>query len=135
MSIHTRPIPAPKTLDDVASSPGKTPSVVLPEPHRPPQPSGNRPSEGKPNVEPDRQREVRAEPARADRTPGPWYRREPWLAVMLVAFLPLVATVLAPEAAKYPLLGLTGLTLIVGSAMLIRQEVRRPHPDSGSSWT
>jgi hypothetical protein len=52
---------------------------------------------------------------------------------MLAAFVPLAAAVLAPDPAQYPLIGLTGLALIVGAAMLIRQGVFGAHAASRKS--
>jgi hypothetical protein len=51
---------------------------------------------------------------------------------MLAAFAPLAAAVLAPDVAQYPLLGLSLLGVVVGTVMLIRHGVFRPHPGSPS---
>jgi hypothetical protein len=126
MSIHSRPVPAPKTPSHAASNP--TTYLSRPEPHPTPQPIGRRLSESDPHAEPSRAAESRAEIAASDGTSRPWYRSEPWLAVMLAAFVPLVAAVVAPDAAQYPLIGLSVLALIVGAVMLIRHGVFRPHP-------
>jgi len=137
MSLHSRPIPAPKkTLEDLVSSTSST-QTVLPAPHPTLQPmsppSGRRSSEDNPYAEASRASQARAEAVPADGTSRPWYRREPWLAVMITAFAPLAAAIFAPDPARYVLIGLTGLALIVGAVMLIRQGVFHPHPDSGPS--
>jgi hypothetical protein len=49
---------------------------------------------------------------------------------MLAAFVPLVAAVVAPDAAQYPLIGLSVLALVVGAVMLVRHGVFRPHAGS-----
>ena len=56
----------------------------------------------------------------------PWYRSESWLAVMLAGFVPLVVAVVGPDAAQYPLIGLSGFLIVIGAVMLIRQGVFRP---------
>jgi hypothetical protein len=120
MSLHSRPVPAPKTPEHV------TPGPVTPETHPMP-PTGARSSEREP--QPDRRRtpDSRAELAAPDATPWPWYRGEPWLAAMLAAFLPMIAAIFAPDSAKYPLIGLSALAVVVGTAMLIRQGAFQPH--------
>ena len=125
MSLHSRPIPAPKTPEHV------TPDPITPETHPMP-PTGARSSEREP--QPDRRRtpDSRAELAAPDATPWPWYRGEPWLAAMLAAFLPMIAAILAPDSAKYPLIGLSALAAVVGIAMLIRQGAFQPHPRPAS---
>jgi hypothetical protein len=134
MSLHSRPILPPKTLDNLTSSSSRTHSAVLPEPHSaPPRPTASRPTEADPNVEPKRPPETRAEPATAEAPTQPWYRREPWLAVMLAAFVPLAAAVFVPDPARYPLIGLTGLALVVGAVMLVRQGIFGPPTGSGPS--
>ena len=130
MSLHSRPVPAPKTLKDAPSSPVGSHSAVLPEPTPAPPPRDDRSHEGDANAQRDRPPETRVEPAVGGETSRPWYHRERWLAVMLAAFVPLAAAALAPSAAQYALLGLTGLVLIVGAAMLIRQDVFRAQPGS-----
>ena len=126
MSIHSRPAPAPKTPSHAPSNP--TTYLSRPAPHPTPQPSGRRLAASAPHAEPTRAPESRDEPAAVDGTSQPWYRSEPWLAVMLAAFVPLVAAVVAPDAAQYPLIGVSVLTLVVGAAMLIRHGVFRPNP-------
>ena len=51
----------------------------------------------------------------------PWYRREPWLAVELAAFLPMVAAFLVPEQLGVPLVGFSGFLVAAGLALLIRR--------------
>ena len=133
MSLHSRPMPAPKkTLEDLISPIG-THLVVRPETNQTTKPSGSRSAEVDANAEPERLPEARAERAPADGTSRPWYRREPWLAVMLAGFVPLTAAIFAPDPARYALMGLTGLALIIGAAMLMRQGVFQPHPESEPS--
>ena len=129
MSIHSRPILAPKTPTEVASS-TITARLVQPEPQPAPLPNGTRPSDSDPHAEPNRAPESRAEPGVSDIS-RPWYRSEPWMAVALVAFAPLVAAVIAPDTAQYYLIGLSGVLLVVSIVMLLRQGVFRPHAGSG----
>jgi len=126
-------MPAPKkTLEDLISPVG-TRLVVRPETSPTAKPGGSRSAEVDANAEPDRPLEARAEHAPADGTSRPWYRREPWLAVMLAAFVPLTAAIFAPDPARYALMGLTGLALIIGAVMLMRQGVFQPHLESEPS--
>jgi len=128
MSIHSRPIRAPKTPAEVASN-TITARLVQPEPQPAPLPNDTRPTEN-PIAEPIRAPESRAEPTVSE-TSQPWYRSEPWMAVALAAFVPLVAAVIAPDTVQYHLIGLSGVLLVVSIAMLLRQGVFRPHSESG----
>jgi hypothetical protein len=130
MSLHSRPVPAPKTPEHVTSNPPAT-QPATPEP-RAPQPGGTQPSEGAPRPKPTPSPEARAELAAADAEAAarPWYRREPWFAVTLAAFVPMTAAVFAPEPARYPLIGLAALALVAGAALLVRQGVFQSHPGS-----
>jgi len=126
-------MPAPKkTLEDLISPVG-THLVVRPETNPPAKSGGSRSAEVDANAEPERPLEARAEPAPADETSRPWYRREPWLAVMLAAFVPLTAAIFAPDPARYALMGLSGRALIIGAVMLMRQGVFQPHLESEPS--
>ena len=127
MPLHSRPIPAPKTPVQVSSNP--TTYLARPEPHPAPPPTGIRRDDRDARAEPSRAPESRVESAPSDGTSQPWYRSEPWLAVMLAGFVPLLATLVAPEAAQYPLIGLTGLALVVGAVMLVRHGVFRSNPE------
>jgi len=127
MPLHSRPIPAPKTPLQVSSDP--TTYLARPEPHPAPPPTGRPADERDRDAEPSRASESRAERVATDGTSQPWYRSEPWLAVMLAGFVPLLATLVAPDAAKYPLIGLSMLALVVGGVMLIRHGVFRPNPE------
>ena len=129
MSLHSRPIPAPSPLGNVGSTQLRTQAPVLPEQQPTPAPSEKTPMDES-GPSPRRAPEVRAEPVVPAGATGPWYRREPWLAVMLSAFAPLAAAVFAPGSARVPLIGLTGLALIIGAVMLVRQGVFAPAPGS-----
>ena len=58
---------------------------------------------------------------------GPWYRREAWLAAMALAVVIVAAAVWAPEAARYPLIGASGVCMVVAVVLLVRQGVAPPH--------
>jgi len=58
-----------------------------------------------------------------DATTGPLYRREPWLVVQLLAFLPILAAMFLPKAYQIPLFGLGGTLIAVGMVLLIRKEL------------
>jgi hypothetical protein len=50
-----------------------------------------------------------------------WYQQEPWLAMCLACFLPLIAAVYAPQPLKTPLLLLCGALFVASMVMLSRQ--------------
>jgi hypothetical protein len=55
---------------------------------------------------------------------APWYRREAWLAVQLLAVVPMAAGMFVPRADRIPYFALGGMLVAVGLALLVRQEVR-----------
>lgn len=50
---------------------------------------------------------------------APWYRREPWLAVCIASFLPVAAALLAPQAWRVALTGVTLVMMAVSMLMLV----------------
>ena len=128
MSIHSRPIRAPKIPTQVAPNVLTTPQV-RPEPQPAPPPRETRSPEADPQAGPNREPASHAEPAAAD-TSLPWYRSEPWIAVALAAFAPLLGAVIAPESALYPLISLSVVALVVGTVMLVRQGLFGPNSGS-----
>jgi hypothetical protein len=65
---------------------------------------------------------------RRHETPWPWYRREPWLAVVLAAFVPIAVGFATPQEFHVLLISVSALLVIVSTAMLIRQGPFRAHP-------
>jgi hypothetical protein len=129
MPLHSRPIPAPKA-PAYAAARAVTAPVVHPEP-QPERPStGIQPPAGEPRLEPSRASKSLAQPAVAEEASRPWYRKEPWLVATVAAFAPLLGAVIAPESARYPLISLSVLALVVGIVMLIRQGLFRPNTAS-----
>ena len=55
----------------------------------------------------------------------PWYRRESWLAICFLAFIPITLALLLPASLKAPLLAVGVLLAVVGLAMLVRKELHR----------
>ncbi len=51
-------------------------------------------------------------------------RTESWVRVLFVAFLPVVAALFAPEAARIALLAVGGIAFLVGFVLMIRQSRR-----------
>ena len=125
MALHSRPLPAPPVAGHDVSDPMHTPPENS---AAPPRASGTEPAD-RSAAESERARQV-APPSRTGEgdAPWPWYRSEPWFAVMLAALVPMFAAVLAPEAAKYPLIGISALAELLGLAMLLRQGVFHSHP-------
>jgi len=71
----------------------------------------------------------------ASHTPAPtaperrWYHREPWLAVELLAFVPLLAALAVPRRFQLALIGIGALLVALGLVLLWRQgpfAARRP---------
>jgi len=56
-------------------------------------------------------------------TDGPWYRREPWLVTLLLAFAPILAAMVLPRAYHLPLFGLGGSLVVIGMVLLARREL------------
>lgn len=59
----------------------------------------------------------------------PWYRREPWLAVELLGFLPLLVALVVPRRLQLALIAAGGLLVALGLLLLWRQgpfAARRP---------
>lgn len=52
---------------------------------------------------------------------APWYRRESWLVVFLVACIPLALTIAGPHALKIPCAAITGIITLVGFVMMLRR--------------
>jgi VIT1/CCC1 family predicted Fe2+/Mn2+ transporter len=125
MSVHSRPTPKTATPKEIASNPVTTP-LERPEARPAPLPADTRRSEDEPPAERKRASEARVDHETTGVKSQPWYRSESWLAVMLGGFVPIFVAVIAPEAAQYPLIGLSGVLLVIGGVMLIRQGVFRP---------
>lgn len=51
-------------------------------------------------------------------------RTESWVRVMSVAFLPVIAALFAPQAARIALLGVGGMTFLAGFVLMVRQSRR-----------
>ena len=51
-------------------------------------------------------------------------RTEPWVRVMSFAFLPVVAALFTPEAARVALLAVGGIAFVVGFVLMVRQSRR-----------
>ena len=62
----------------------------------------------------------REDAALADR---PWYRKELWLLMQLLAFAPILAAMVLPKAYQLPLFGVGGLFIVAGMVLLVRREL------------
>jgi len=51
-------------------------------------------------------------------------KTESWVRVMFLAFLPVVAALFAPEAARIPLMAVAGIAFLVGFVLMVRQSRR-----------
>jgi hypothetical protein len=72
--------------------------------------------------EPQGQRGRAPRAAPAAPVDAPWYRREPWLPVGLVAFLPVSVAALVPQPWRTSLAALTGVLMSIAFVMLIRRD-------------
>jgi hypothetical protein len=136
MSLHSRPLATQTTPERIASDP-VTPASVMPETNATPHSRGAPPRDPESQSGRERTPGSRAAPSAAEATTWPWYRSEPWLVAVLAGFVPMLAAILAPESAKYPLIGLGALAALVGVAMLVRQGLFQPHarPDARGEST
>lgn len=57
--------------------------------------------------------------AAAHLSTAPWYKREPWLAVCLAAFVPVIAALLAPQSWRVPLTAATAVLMFASMVMLV----------------
>ena len=57
------------------------------------------------------------------RTPTP-PRTERWVLIMALAFVPVLAALFVPEAARIPLVAFGGLTFVAGFVLMIRESRR-----------
>lgn len=140
MSLHSRPVPSPRTPGSVTL---RSPSPPAPDaaspPPSPPRPAGDPPPAA---ASPDRARTVPPEDipphhdpapaARADAAGAdpawPWYRSEPWLAALLAGLAVGGLTAVAPQPLRLPLLALVACCLVASVALLARQGLFRPMP-------
>jgi hypothetical protein len=122
MAQHSRPLPSPRT-----------PGLVDPVRHTPDTDDRDTLTAGTP---PDRSRgeDARTVPSRSasPTTSGPWHREERWLAVSLAALVPIILALAMPPAIKLVLLGVGGVMIASGLAMLVMHElrVRRREPET-----
>jgi uncharacterized membrane protein len=140
MPQHARPLPSPRTPGlTIRPSTTDLPPAAVAAPENP-APLAEAAPEA-PSAPPVERRPAPADPAPADPVAEPaepgvsWYRSEPWLAVLLAAFVPLLGASVAPVALRVPLVGVGGLIVAVGLAMLVRRDraVRAGSPGSRGS--
>ncbi len=52
---------------------------------------------------------------------APWYLRESWLVVFLLACIPLALTIAGPQSLKIPCAAITGVITVIGFVMMLRR--------------
>ena len=52
----------------------------------------------------------------------PWYRREAWLVASILAVIPVLLAIIAPQQWRMPLMGLGGLFMAISVMLLFRRE-------------
>jgi hypothetical protein len=124
MSFHARPIPAPARVpgghDDTSraqvtfTSPLDDPLATLPT-------TSSAASHGTTLA-------TVVEATAARDTPWPWYRREPWLPVAMAAFVPIAVGFETPQEYHALRLGVSGVSVVLSIAMLLRQGPFRERP-------
>jgi hypothetical protein len=65
-------------------------------------------------------------PAHAPAASRPWYRREPWLAVVLAGYVIMGVAFLMPERLHPAFLVASGALMLAAVALLLRQGLFRP---------
>jgi hypothetical protein len=129
MSIHTRKLPTnstklldrlvdPNSLQDEAPSPAVAPAPVERETivaHDDPAPRRFAADEVAPSD---------------DAADLPWYRRETWLVVQILAILPILGAMLVPASYRLPLCILGGALVAIGTVMMLRH---KPTSESGTA--
>ena len=123
MSYHARP------LQVTAGTPG-SPRIAPPDPTEAALPpaldsdaAAPAAAEPRPLATPSDNHAARSRDSAARRQQVPaatWYRRERWLVVTLVAFLPVLAALFAPMELRLPLVGASVLLVLIGVGMLLR---------------
>jgi hypothetical protein len=68
--------------------------------------------------------------ANTNRTTSSAPTTEPWVRVMAFSFLPVLAALFVPEAARIALLALGGVTFLVGFVLMVRHSRRSRDDDS-----
>ena len=126
MSIHARKLPTNSTtlldgLVDPNSRQAETPTPATAQVHRETIVVPDDPSPAHAFAEP-----VAPSDGTADR---PWYRRETWLAVQIMAIPPILGAMLVPESYRLPLCILGGTLVAIGTVMMLRH---KPSSASGS---
>jgi hypothetical protein len=119
MSIHSKrlPTPPPPSMPLHTIAPLPAPDAPRPEARR--VAPREQPPEGASPASPPVTRPPGASDAAAPTLP--WYRREPWVTMTIVACLSVAVAIVAPERAKVPLVALGGLAMLVAVVMLLRQ--------------
>ena len=79
------------------------------------------PPERSPERSTDRTPERTPERTPAPRAPDlPWYRKERWLAVQLLALIPILGAMFAPAAYRAPMCIVGGALIAIGTVMMLR---------------
>lgn len=125
MAQHSRPLPSPRTPAGtlrVAPLPATTPDDTPVTPPAGPTP----PRRDVPSPGPVAHEHVAPSPAPAAAVAAdpavPWYRSEPWLALCMGAFVPILLAIWLPPALRVPLLGLGAALMLGGLALLARRD-------------
>ena len=129
MSIHTRKLPTnatkfldrlvdPNSLQDETPSPAVAPAPVDRETVVEPDDPAPRRFAAEEVVPSDASAEL------------PWYRRETWLVVQIVAILPILGAMLVPASYRLLLCILGGTLVAIGTVMMLRH---KPAPASSKA--
>jgi len=141
MPLHARPIPAPANVPGGRNDPAR-PQVRLTSPLDDPPATAAvpaaapaAPASPTSDVEtppyaaaPEAAQQLVTATSTPGATPWPWYRREPWVPVILAAFVPLGVGFVLPHAFHLLLIGVSALLVVLSTAMLIRQGPFTEHP-------
>lgn len=91
------------------------------------------PEVARPDFEPPFRSDFEPEVTTAASADVPWYRREKWLAVQVVAIVPILSAMLVPASYRLPLCVLGGALVAIGTVMLLRHKPTPALSRSGSA--
>jgi hypothetical protein len=121
MSVHTRKLPGDGNVRPGTVFFTEVPTVLPSGPEA--SPESREPEVAAPPLEAPRTLRGDVASARTDGAADlPWYRRERWLAVQLVALIPILGAMLVPVQYRVPLCILGGALVAIGTVMMLRHD-------------
>jgi hypothetical protein len=123
MSVHTRKLPGDGNVRPGTVFFTEVPTVLPSGPQASPEAREPEVEVAAPPLETPRTRRGDVATARTNEAADlPWYRRERWLAVQLVALIPILGAMLVPVQYRVPLCILGGVLVAIGTVMMLRHD-------------